>query len=500
MKAFLAIVKQTIRSATRSKVFHVLFFFIILGVFLLPTTVSGDGTASGLVQITLTYSLNVVVALISTTTLWLSCSLLSREIEAYNIHLVVSKPCPRWKIWLGKWFGVVVMHGVILAISAVIIYGLTMWRVSHGNFTPGELERLKREVLVGRRSFRPVLPDFTKDAEKDYERRLSEFPEDHDPEVTKGDIMRQMMATYGSVKPGEQKEWTFRNVKLSSDQEDIFLRYRMFSGDTKDTNQKLIPCIWGFKLPPLASQTPDPFVMKAYSVAGGTYQEFSISEFLTGQMGPLPVTATVKVNGEEQQREGYIPVPAAFTIDKDKDNSLVVRFANLPPEAWGGIEPATAVFQIADGPMILTKVTGFAANYCRTMLLALFQIAFLAALGCTVGAAFSTPVAAFAAIAYLVIGLSVQMAVTAPLRNDDGSYMYKNNYEKVNHKFAQLVSVLVVSVDDLDSTADLARGALVEYKRIGYTFVTMLLMRSGLLAALGMWILSRRELGAVIRK
>ena len=70
------------RSATRSKVFHILFALIILAVFLLPMTVSGDGTAIGLVQISLTYSLNVVVALISTTTLWLACSLLSREIEA----------------------------------------------------------------------------------------------------------------------------------------------------------------------------------------------------------------------------------------------------------------------------------------------------------------------------------------------------------------------------------------------------------------------------------
>ena len=55
MKAFLAIVKQTVRSAIRAKVFHVLFVLIILAVFLLPVTISGDGTAKGLVQISITY-------------------------------------------------------------------------------------------------------------------------------------------------------------------------------------------------------------------------------------------------------------------------------------------------------------------------------------------------------------------------------------------------------------------------------------------------------------
>ena len=42
MKSFWAIVKQTIRSAVRTKVFHVLFVFLVAAVFFLPLTVSGD--------------------------------------------------------------------------------------------------------------------------------------------------------------------------------------------------------------------------------------------------------------------------------------------------------------------------------------------------------------------------------------------------------------------------------------------------------------------------
>jgi len=54
----------------------------MLAVVLLPVTLAGDGTARGQVQISLTYSLGVVVALISTTTLWLRNT--DDETEVYD--------------------------------------------------------------------------------------------------------------------------------------------------------------------------------------------------------------------------------------------------------------------------------------------------------------------------------------------------------------------------------------------------------------------------------
>ena len=470
VKAFFAIMVQTIRSAVRSKVFHVLFLVILLAVFLLPTTVSGDGTAAGLVQISLTYSLNVVVALISTTTLWLACSLLSREIEAYNIHLVVSKPCPRWLVWLGKWAGVFVMHAVILLVSATIIFVLINWRLRQGNFSEEEMSRLKMETMVGRRAFRPQRPDFESEVNLEYRRRQSsgELDAGHNEGAVKNEIRRSVIAKAGEVKPGDMKTWVYQNVSTSGEDDMLYVRYRMYSGDSTDTNQKMIPCLWGFLLPMEKSEVSTPFAMQDFRVAGGSFQE--------------------------------MPVRAAAVIDRKQNNRVVLRFLNLPQEMWGGVEAVPAVFQAADQPVILCRVTGFFSNYARSMILALFQIAFLAALGCAVGSAFSTPVAAFAAISYLVIGMSVQAALGAPLRNEDGSYKYKNLMEKSVHKFAQVIRVLVVSVDDLDATSDLAKGNLVEYSRIGKAFLNLIVIRTGLIAGLGIWILTKRELGTVIKR
>ena len=158
------------------------------------------------------------------------------------------------------------------------------------------------------------------------------------------------------------------------------------------------------------------------------------------------------------------------------------------------------MFQQSDGPVLMVKVASFFSNYCRAIVLALLQIAFLAALGCMVSAAFSTPVAAFVAVAYLVIGLSVHAAIDAPLQNDDGSYQYKNVAEKAAHYMARCVGHIVVSVDDLDATSDLARGRLVENARLVNAVFSLFLIRTGLMVALGIWILQKRELGTVIRK
>jgi len=124
LRALAAIVKQTIRASVRSRVFLLLFLLILLAVFLLPVTVAGDGSAMGQLQISLTYSLGVVVTLISTSTLWLACSIIAREIETYNMHLVMTKPAPGWVVWVGKWLGVFLMQSFMLVIAGAIILGL----------------------------------------------------------------------------------------------------------------------------------------------------------------------------------------------------------------------------------------------------------------------------------------------------------------------------------------------------------------------------------------
>lgn len=465
MRAFIAIVKQTVRSSVRSHVFHVLGVLILLAVLLLPVTVAGDGTAAGQLQIAITYSLGVVVALISATTLWLSCALLSREVENYTLHMVTTKPCPRWLIWSGKWFGVFLMHVVILLVSAVVILGLVLWRTRREEFPEAEVQRLRSEVMVGRRAFRAEQPAFSQMVEEEYKQRLPELDKAHDPKTVKTEILRQLMARSGEIPPGSQRFWVFRGVRVKDTKEPLFIRFRFYSGSTGQSDQKEVPGLWLLRDP--ASTDQDRFVPVPQKALGGAFHELRFDP--------------------------------AFVAP---DGTLVLGYVNPPAEAseWGAVKPMSVIFQVADSPSILVRVTGFSANYARSLLLAVFQIGFLAALGCMVGAAFSTPVAAFVAISYLVIGMAVRAAVDAPLKDEFGNFQYKGKVEMVAHRFAQAVSAAVVSVDEMDATSDLARGRLIEWREIGGDLVWLIMIRGGLIAALGMWILTRRELGTVIRR
>ncbi|MBR6470686.1 MAG: hypothetical protein IKS83_02715 [Victivallales bacterium] len=530
MKSFLAIFKQTIRSAMRSKVFHVLFALILLCVIGLPLTIKGDNTASGLVQVSLTYSLNTVIALISASTLWLGCSQLATEIEGYQIHLVVTKPCRRWVVWAGKTLGVFLMHAILLVVSMFIIYGLTFYRLNaaqrSGLFTEQDMEKLRQETLVGRRSFYPTQVYLYDDVEREYQKRVNNGsinPED-DPKVIKKMIQSELMQEVVkniTVEPGKTYVWNYENVRLGKGDPPLYLRFRLFTGDITDTDQKRLPVDWGFQafkdmngqpLPPNAEEAgvsyADTHDGRPFDMPGGTWQELVTLDQETKDKPLSP--------NEPMDDLSILPVTSGMLVNDAEEGRVVLYFKNLaePPanedlpadeesrqealQKWK--EKSTAIFQVMDGPVLLSRVTGFFSNFMRTMAMALIQLAFMAGLGCTVGAIFSTPVAVFVAISYLIIGMSTSAALDAPLRNDDGTFMYKNATERVLHYIAMGVKGCVVTLDDLDCTGDLANGRLVEAKTIFWAFVRVLVLRTGILAGVGIYILHRRELGLVVRK
>ena len=530
MKAFLAIIRQTVRSAVRSKVFLVLFALILLCVIGLPLTIKGDNTAAGLVQISLTYSLNVVIALISASTLWLGCSLVATDVESYNIHMISTKPCPRWIYWLGKACGIFLMHGFILVVAMGIIYGLTMLRLSSalksGFFSQQDMDKLYQETLVGRRQFRPTKVDLGPMIAAEYEKRIKDgrITPSQDKksamDTIKTELVGKIMRNI-TIKPGEEHTWHYEDVRLAGKDAPLYLRFRIYSGDITDTNQKIMPIDWGFEIFQDAEGNPVPAPTgqrpilwyssakgadgdtRVFMMPGGSWQELSTvpAGRNTYNDVQLPLHSSMLV-GKEGKDQGKVVLH--FHSHGDKvlpDQSKIPANDQEAQEAYQlAVKGQTSVFQVADGPVLLSRVTGFANNYLRTMLMAVFQLLFLTVLGCTVGAIFSTPVAVFVAIAYLVCGMVVGAAVDAPITGDDGGYLYKNAAERVLHYMARGVEMVVVTVDDLDCTSDLANGRLVEWRSIGGAFLKVLLLRSGLLAILGIWVLQKREFGLVVRK
>lgn len=459
MKALSAISKQTVRAAVRSKVFLVIFLLNLAAIFILPATVQSDGTPVGEIRLALNYSLGVVTALVSASTLWLACSILPKEIESYRMHMVFVKPTPRWLVWVGKWLGVFIMQAGIYLVSALIIYLQIEWKVRHSDYSENDLKNLRNEVLVGRRFYNPYQPDFDKLASERYKQLLAEgrLEEGHDPAGVRQEVKKMLKSQSTEVPFGAGRPWYYENVRELESGEMLYCRYRVYVGSTSDSGQRITHGLW---------------------LAGVVDEEGN------QMLAPLY---------EHTTRSGVVHQFGFDSSFVNKENSLMLYFQNRDQGQ------NSQIFQIKDGPFLLVPEAGFFENYFRAVCLVLLQIAFLAALGCTAGAAFSTPVAIFTGIAYIIIGMSVQGAVTSVYKNDFGEWDYKNTMQAVNHKVSLAVNYAVVAAEDFDATGDLSKGKLVDNARIGMSLLKFT-SRGAILAFLGMWVLSRRELGTVIRK
>ena len=158
----LAVAKLTWKAAFRFRVFWVMAILLLVAVAGLPSMLKGDGTAEGLVQIIITYTLSMVFLFLGAGTLWMSAGSMANDIENYHIQMIATKPIARWEIWLGKWIGIMSLNLALLVLSGVVVYGMVEYRAN--KLTWDELKRIEpqtdTEVLLTAMNNRlPVLVD-----------------------------------------------------------------------------------------------------------------------------------------------------------------------------------------------------------------------------------------------------------------------------------------------------------------------------------------------------
>jgi len=379
--------------------------------------------------------------------------------------MVVSKPASRGVVWLGKWFGVCLLSITLLIVSSAVVYGLVFWRlnrgVAKGDFSAEEMAKVRHEILVGRRRFEPQGIDFVKLARQRYEELLSrgKLQDDHDKTAVLSEIHRQIKTASTEVPYQATRIWVFPHVKRPDDPETpIHLRYRHYVGSTSKSSQRVTEGVWAVRDP--SSEGGRGFVPRWEQIRSGAFHE--------------------------------LPLPASMI---DGEGTVMLAYTNADS---GG---KSMVFQVADGPFLLVRRHGFLLNFVKASILAVLQLAFLAALGCAVGGALSTPVALFFSAAYIVIGMGVHGAMASHIKTDDVSgCRYSGLFDRGLHYIHIAVDKSVVSVDDFDASSDLIKGHMIGMDRLLGTLVTMILVRGLPLAGLGIWAFSRRELGTVTRK
>ena len=137
----MAIVFLTWKAALRYRFFWVMLLLLAFTVGGIPLLVKDDGSAEGMTQILITYTLSMITAILGAATLWVSAGSLATEIENHQLQMVVTKPIPRWQIWLGKWLGVMSMNFILLLFAGGVVYGMVEYRAK--KLTRDALEQLE---------------------------------------------------------------------------------------------------------------------------------------------------------------------------------------------------------------------------------------------------------------------------------------------------------------------------------------------------------------------
>ena len=136
----------TWKTAVRLRFIWVMVILLLLAVGGLPAVLRDDGSAKGMAQIILTYTLSMTTGILGLSTLWLAVGSMAQDIGECQMQMVVTKPIARWQIWLGKWLGIMGLNLLLLGLAGTVVYAMVEYRA--GVLTTAQYERLKDRTEV----------------------------------------------------------------------------------------------------------------------------------------------------------------------------------------------------------------------------------------------------------------------------------------------------------------------------------------------------------------
>ena len=465
-----SIIKLTAKAALRSHIFQLLLVLLLLCVFLIPLTISGDGTAYGYIQISLKYSLAVITFILSLSVVWLSCFCMSSDVESYQLHMVISKPVSRGKIWIGKWAGILLIHLVLLLIAGTAIYFMVTWQFSRQSFTPEQKAKIESEVMVGRRVFWPERPDIDAIARQVLTQRLKELREQgkekaiNTDEATALSEMRKMvMARLSEIRPGEGNMHPWRFVDIPDNGQPLFLRFRFYVNKISSKDQRITYGQW--------------FVMREIETDEVKDMKKVKKPYL------FPVTAA-----PQQYMTGVYHELTLWPGSVLQDHSVAVAFVSSDPEE------KPLILQMSDGPKLLAKVDGFLGNFLRALTVSALELIILAGLACAAGGIMSMPVAVFMVFSYLLFGIFAQFLVGSGADSIEGLSGF------VGYWISRFLLIIIIPMQNFEVSGFISNGELIEFSLIGKLIFQYFILKALPLFLLGIWLYRRREMGLVIRK
>ncbi|MCH2383346.1 MAG: hypothetical protein MK290_11610, partial [Pedosphaera sp.] len=461
-----------------------------------------DGTAKGTVQLVLTYTLGSTTALLGIASLWMGCGTLAREIEDNVMQMVAVKPVARWRVWLGKWLGIMLLNALLMVPTGLAIFFLINARANSSELDEFEKAKLQNEVLVSRSSVREPKRNFSISRQKAYDYALlvaeakSQYTEKEQAfrmtvtgpehilsfrpeyprlveqsqtrptenilaqlEQLESEAIRISKASYEVVLPGQDRFWEFQidpDIVDEVNQKPIYLRFKFNADDEYDPKSHTL---W-------------------FSIGEGTGKRWPPEGFFK------PMRRGSSAFHEEELPKGIVP-----------DKGLVrVHFVNQNTER-------PIIFLMEDGPMILYHDGGFGMNLFRGLLIIFFWLGLISAIGLMASSFLSFPVATFMSLGILLISAStgtleqiIDEGGITGINHETGRKDESSMLDAAAILFAKGAVKITSAIWGYSPVDSLSDGRTITWATLFWAFFAIVVVMGGLVMALGSYMFHRKEL------
>jgi hypothetical protein len=445
----------TLKASFRYRLIQILSAILLLAVVGLPAIIKHDGSAQGFTQILLTYTIGSVTLLLGFATLWLACGTLARDVEECQMQMVAVKPIARWQIWFGKWLGILMLNTLLLAVSGVAVYGILQWRA--GRLDPVALEELRTNILIARGSIRETIDqsEIDREVRRQLQERLKESEvAAMDRGFVESQVRERVKAAFQIVHAGMARRWVLefgRQRAATIGDKPLTIRARFVAAQPTRSGTYL--GVWEIGPPEGRRYRPE-----AMSLAAETFHEFA--------------------------------VPGGLI---DPEGNLTVDFQNYNDTAL--------LFSLEDGLEVLYYQGAFAPNFVKGLGIILCWLSLLAAIGLAAASFLSFPVASFLSLTVLVVGFStgtlkqiVEEGGIAGVHQNTGRVEDPSLLDRAAVKlFGGLLSVIRLA-QDFSPVDSLSNGRSVTWGELARAVFQIVIVMSGLFAAVGIVTFTRREL------
>ena len=455
-----------LRASLRTKVVAALLVLLTACVLILPGIVKGDGTPEGDLLILLSYTLGFSFGILCLATLWAACSLFAAEIDSARMQLSYVKPVRVAEFWAGKWLALLALNAVLLVVVYAAVYAQVRWRMRQNGWA-------KSECLLSRRVTHPLLPTPREEALQTYAsmRKQNALPK----EISEAAVLRALEEKanerYDVLNPGEPVRWRFRLAHPINSAEPVTVRVRF---DTEFSTRELVKG----KAQLTASAYPKRPVEVPLEDFTQSAIEFVVDPRAFIGEGPEAIGHRSIGNGQKLSGTEQMSGKAEF-----QDFELVFQHTGDPKRS------AALMLRSRQDVVLLTPGGSFETNLARAALIQWSVLALLAALGLTLSACFSMPVAAFTATALLmltVVGNSVVQVIS-----EEDEKVWQNKIGIVVSRAVHEASGHAMKAQPLTS---LAHGERIDGNVIGSSAVWNVVLAPLLIAWVGCAVLRRREL------